>query len=233
MDEAKTYYANIVMPYGKAVLQSLDRLAGLEIDMIAPSHGLIWRRHAAEIVAAYRDWANHRPQAQGAGDLRHDVGEHRGDGRGDSGRGRRSRASSASLIHVRRSNLTRIAAEVLDAAAVAFGSATLNRGMMPMAAAALCYLEGLRPLGKAAVAFGSYGWGRGGPEAVDRGPAPAGMGNPPRAAPGPLAPHARGARRVPPSRPAAGRTGRRPQQQSACLNDPKMRHRVPCPTDYV
>ena len=74
---------------------------------------------------------------------------------------------SASLIHVRRTNLTRIAAEVLDAAAVAFGSSTLNRGMMPMAAATLSYLEGLRPLGKAAMAFGSYGWGRGGPEAID------------------------------------------------------------------
>ena len=61
MDEAKTYYANIVMPYGQAVLKTLERLAGLEIGMIAPSHGLIWRRHAAEIVAAYRGWANHRP----------------------------------------------------------------------------------------------------------------------------------------------------------------------------
>jgi flavorubredoxin len=72
------------------------------------------------------------------------------------------------LIPIRRSNLTRIASEVLDAAAVAFGSSTLNRGMMPMAAATLCYLEGLRPLGKAAFSFGSYGWGRGGPEAVDQ-----------------------------------------------------------------
>ena len=34
-------------------------------------------------------------------------------------------------------------------------------------AAMLSYLEGLRPQGKAAVAFGSYGWGRGGPEAID------------------------------------------------------------------
>ncbi len=60
MQEAKTYYANIVMPFGKSVLSCLERIAGLEIDMIAPSHGLIWRRHGAEIVAAYRDWANHR-----------------------------------------------------------------------------------------------------------------------------------------------------------------------------
>jgi flavorubredoxin len=40
--------------------------------------------------------------------------------------------------------------------------------MMPMAAATLSYLEGLRPMHKAAVAFGSYGWGLGGPEGVDQ-----------------------------------------------------------------
>ena len=57
--------------------------------------------------------------------------------------------------------------EVLDAATVAFGSSTLNQGMMPMAAAVLTYLKGLRPAGKAGFAFGSYGWGKGGPEAVN------------------------------------------------------------------
>ena len=72
----------------------------------------------------------------------------------------------AQLIHVRRSNLTRIATEVLDAAAIAFGSATLNQGMMPAAGAVLTYLKGLRPVGKAGFAFGSYGWGKGGAEAV-------------------------------------------------------------------
>ncbi len=72
------------------------------------------------------------------------------------------------LIHVRRSNLTRIAAEMIDAAAAAFGSSTLNRGMMPMAAAVLTYLKGLRPTGKAGFAFGSYGWGTGGPETIDQ-----------------------------------------------------------------
>ena len=37
---------------------------------------------------------------------------------------------------------------------------------MPMVGAALTYLKGLRPAGKAGFAFGSYGWGKGGPEAV-------------------------------------------------------------------
>jgi flavorubredoxin len=167
MDEAKTYYANIVMPYGKAVQTTLEKVAGLEVDMIAPSHGVIWRTHGGQIVAAYRNWAAHRPEPKVV--VIYDtmwestaaMAQAILDGASLSG-------VTTRLIHIRRSNLTRIAAEVLDAAAVAFGSSTLNRGMMPMAAAVLSYLEGLRPQNKVAVAFGSYGWGRGGPEAVDK-----------------------------------------------------------------
>ena len=167
MQEAKTYYANIVMPFGKPVLACLQRVAGVEIDTIAPSHGLIWRRHGAEIVAAYRDWANHRakPKVLVIYDT---MWESTAAMAQAILAGATQPGVHTQLIPIRRSNLTRIASEVLDAAAVAFGSSTLNRGMMPMAAAALCYLEGLRPLGKAALAFGSYGWGRGGPEAVDQ-----------------------------------------------------------------
>jgi anaerobic nitric oxide reductase flavorubredoxin len=166
MQEAKTYYANIVMPYGKAVLQTLDRLAGLKINMIAPSHGVIWRKHFPTILAEYRHWANHRPKSKvlviydTMWESTSTMAEAILDGASQPG-------VDAELISIRRSNLTHIAGEVLDAAAVAFGSATLNRGMMPMAAATLCYLEGLRPMKKAAVAFGSYGWGVGGAEAVD------------------------------------------------------------------
>ena len=39
---------------------------------------------------------------------------------------------------------------------------------MPMQGAVLTYLKGLRPVGKAGFAFGSYGWGAGGPEAIDK-----------------------------------------------------------------
>lgn len=166
MREAKTYYANIVMPYGKPVLQCLDKLAGVEIATIAPSHGLIWRRHVAEIVAAYRDWASHRckPKVLVVYDTMWQSTETMAQAILE---GAARPGVNASLIHVRRSNLTKIATEMLDAAAVAVGSPTLNRRMMPMIAAMLCYLDGLRPLGKAAVAFGSYGWGRGGPEDIN------------------------------------------------------------------
>ncbi|MEE9602488.1 MAG: FprA family A-type flavoprotein, partial [Thermoguttaceae bacterium] len=53
LEEAKTYYANIVMPYGRPVFAALEQAATLDIDMIAPSHGVVWRSHAGEIVEAY------------------------------------------------------------------------------------------------------------------------------------------------------------------------------------
>jgi flavorubredoxin len=69
-------------------------------------------------------------------------------------------------MHVRRTSMTRIATEILDAGAIAVGSSTLNRTLMPTAAALLAYLEGLRPVDRVGLAFGSYGWGVGGPEQI-------------------------------------------------------------------
>jgi len=166
LDHARAYYANIVMPYGKQVLGCLKRAAELEIEMIAPSHGVIWRSAVADILAAYGDWAVCRaePKVLVIYDTMWKSTERMAaaimEGASQTG-------VEAMLINIRRSNLTRIATEVIDAAAIAFGSATLNRGMMPMAGAVLTYLKGLRPTNKAGFAFGSYGWGRGGPEAID------------------------------------------------------------------
>ncbi len=168
MYEAKTYYANIIMPYGKAVQSCLERTAGLDHRMIAPSHGVIWRSQGREIVDAYRRWAAHRPLPKVL--VLYDTMWESTAAMAEAILAGATQPGVATvLINIRRSNLTRIASEVLDAAAVAFGSSTLNRGMMPMVAAVLSYFEGLRPAGKAAMAFGSYGWGKGGPEAIDGG----------------------------------------------------------------
>jgi len=166
MAEAKTYYANIVMPYGKRVAAVLQQAAKLDIEMIAPAHGVIWRSHIAKILEAYKAWADCRPRPKVLV-----IYDTMWDSTGAMARAIHEGASqpgvAAELIHIRRSSLTRIATEVLDAAAIAFGSATLNQGMMPMAAAVLTYLKGLKPAGKAGLAFGSCGWSKGGPEAVE------------------------------------------------------------------
>jgi flavorubredoxin len=76
-------------------------------------------------------------------------------------------AVDVKLFHVRATTGTRLATEILDAAAFAAGSPTLNGTLMPAMADALTYLKGLRPAGKAGFAFGSFGWGRGGVEEVE------------------------------------------------------------------
>jgi flavorubredoxin len=167
MEEAKTYYANIIMPYGKSVNACLQRIKELDIETIAPSHGIIWRRHAEKILSAYRRWMDFVPEPkvlivydtmwESTAEMAQAILE-----------GAAQDGVQVKLIHLRRTNLTRLATEVLDAAAVAFGSATLNNNMMPSAAAALCYLEGLKPRAKSGFAFGSYGWGKGGTEKVEQ-----------------------------------------------------------------
>ena len=166
MEEAKTYYANVIMPFGKQVAKVLEEAAELDLDMIAPSHGVIWRSHVPAILQAYGNWATCRPEPKVLV-----IYDTMWDATGQMARAIHQGASlpgvAAELIHIRSSNLAKIATEVLDAATVAFGSSTLNQDLLPMAGAVLTYLKGLRPVNKAGLAFGSYGWSHGGPEAVD------------------------------------------------------------------
>ena len=165
--EAKAYYANIIMPYGKSVTTALDAAAALPLRVVAPSHGVIWRSHFARILDAYRGWSKHQaaPKVLIVFDTMWDSTSMMADA---LYAGANVEGVEVQLIHARRTSLTRLATEVLDAAALALGSATLNREMMPSMAAALSYIRGLRPQKKAGLAFGSYGWGRGSVEAIQQ-----------------------------------------------------------------
>ncbi len=168
LQEAKAYYANIVMLYGRPIAQTLDKAAELEIEMIAPSHGVIWRSHIKDVLEAYRQWVVCRPApkvvilyatmwksteqmalAMLEGAQEFDV--------------------EARFYNVDSTHMTHIVTEVLDCASLAIGSSTLNNGIMPSMAGVLCYMKGLRPTHKKGFAFGSYGWSkRGGPTEVGK-----------------------------------------------------------------
>ncbi len=55
--ESLRYYANIVGSFSKFVLKAIDKLKDLDISMIAPSHGIIWRENPGVIVDRYRKFA--------------------------------------------------------------------------------------------------------------------------------------------------------------------------------
>ena len=57
--EALRYYVNIVANFSARVLGAIEKLAGLPVDVIAPSHGLIWRKNPSRIVELYKKWAEY------------------------------------------------------------------------------------------------------------------------------------------------------------------------------
>ncbi len=165
MQEAKTYYANIVMPFGRPVAATLARLGGLKLAMVAPSHGIIWRSHFAKIVEAYQAWMVGKPVKKvvivfsSMWNSTRQMAEAVASGAEES-------PVEVKLIDAAATSDTNIVTEVMDCAAFAAGSPTLNMGILPRMAATLTYLRGLKPLGKSCFAFGSYGWASKGSEEV-------------------------------------------------------------------
>jgi flavorubredoxin len=167
--EAKAYYANIVTPYGKQVQKTLEAGSKLAIEMIAPSHGLIWRKHLSAILDAYTNWSANKTEPKIV--ILYDSMWESTTRLADevlAGINSVSQTINVQLLHARRNTLTRIATEMLDTSAVAFGSATLNSQMLPAMAAALNYIKGLKFAKKPAFAFGSCGWGIGGAEQISK-----------------------------------------------------------------
>jgi len=165
MQEAVKYYANILMLYGRQIKRVLKQAGDFSIDMIAPSHGIIWRRHISDILEKYGRWVDSRPRPKVLV-IYDSMWESTRIMAQAIARGVTEAGAEAKLLWVRASGLTDIATEVLDSAAIAFGSPTLNKEMMPMMGALLTYLKGLEPRGKEVLLFGSTGWGRGATEAM-------------------------------------------------------------------
>jgi flavorubredoxin len=160
IDEARKYYANIVMPYGAQVLKALDALKGLEIDVIGPSHGIIWRSHIPEILSLYQRWARGetRVKAVIAYDTMWGSTEKMAQaiekGLVDGG-------VQVRVYRLSDSDKSDIVKELLEAKALLAGSPTLNNNLFPSVAEFLTYVKGLRPKGRVGAAFGSYGWAPG------------------------------------------------------------------------
>ncbi len=159
-EEAEKYYANIVLPFGEQVKKALDVISGLDIDMIAPSHGLIWRKHLGEIIESYKKWANNFTEERAiiaydtmwgstekiALAVQHAFVE---------------KGVSALVMNLRENHISDVMRYILTAKYICIGSPTLNKGMLPTVAALMCYMRGLAPKKRVSLAFGSYGWAGG------------------------------------------------------------------------
>lgn len=167
--QAKKYYANIVMPYSRHVQKALKSFEGCEVDMIAPSHGVIWRSHVAEILGEYGRWSSLAPDDSAI--VVYDSMWHTTEDMAlEIVEAFIECGVPTRLFDLKANHISDIMTDLLSAKFVAVGSPTLNNGMMPTVAAFLCYLKGLSPKagweGRVGIPFGSYGLGTNGPDEV-------------------------------------------------------------------
>ena len=159
MPHAKKYFANILLLYSPLILKLLEtvRESGLQIKMICPDHGIIWRKDPLKIVNAYAQWCNQVPERKAV--VVYDSMWHSTE--------KMALAITDSLgkegvdtkpMHLRKWHRSDIMTEVLDAGAVILGSPTLNNNIFPTLGDFLAYFKGLKPKNKIVAAFGSFGW---------------------------------------------------------------------------
>ncbi len=159
MPHAKKYFANILLLYAPKILKLAEQITemGLDIQMICPDHGIIWRKDPGKIINAYVEWSRQEPAQKAI--VIYDtmwkstklMAEAIADGIAETG-------VAVEPVHIRSSHRSEIMTEVLDAKAIVVGSPTLNNGLFPSVSDILTYMKGLRPQNKIGAAFGSYGW---------------------------------------------------------------------------
>lgn len=158
-EEAIKYYANILTPFSPLVSRKIGEVLALNlpVDMIAPSHGVIWRKDPLQIVKRYQEWSSQKPEKtaviiydtmwEGTRRMAEAIGQ-----------GIAAEGIQHKLFHVGVSDRNDVVTEIFKAKAVVVGSPTFNQGVLPTITPILEDLRGLKFQNKIGAAFGTYGW---------------------------------------------------------------------------
>ena len=157
LESAKRYYAEIMMPFRNAIKKNIEKISDLEIEMIAPSHGPIYR-NADFIIDAYKDWISDKVKNKVVVAY---VSMH---GSTEKMVKFFIDALIEKDIEVQPFNLTKtdigeLAIALVDAATVVIGTPMVLTGPHPLAVYATYLMNILRPKTKFVSIIGSYGWG--------------------------------------------------------------------------
>jgi len=159
--ECIKYYANILTPFSSLVEKKIDEFKNLNVpvDMICPSHGVIWRNNPLQIVGKYLEWSRNYGENQIT--LVYDT----------MWNGTKNMAEAIAkgikaaddkvvvkLFNISHSDKNDVVAEVFKSKAILIGSPTINRGVLSAIAGFMEQIRGLKFKEKKAAAFGTYGW---------------------------------------------------------------------------
>lgn len=159
--EAIKYYANILTPFSSLVTNKIKEVLSLNLplNMIATSHGVIWRDNPAQIVEKYLQWADNYQENQIT--IVYDTMWNATKRMAEAiAEGIRSvtPGTTVKLYNAAEEDKNDIITELFKSKAFLFGSSTVNKGIMNATGGLLEMLRGLGFKNKKATAFGSYGW---------------------------------------------------------------------------
>jgi flavorubredoxin len=159
MTESAKYYANILYLFSPLIRKLLKAVGEMNLDlkMIAPDHGVIWRTHQQEILKAYDRWSRNESEKKAL--VIYDSMWHSTEKMAHAiGAGLEEVGVSTNMVNLHVHHRSDVMTQVLGAKAVVLGSSTLNNGLLPRMAGFLMYMRGLKPTNKFGAAFGSFGW---------------------------------------------------------------------------
>jgi flavorubredoxin len=160
-EECIKYYANILTPFSALVTRKIEELVNMKVpvEIIAPSHGIVWRKDPMQIVEKYLAWAKDYQEDriailydsmwEGTRKLAEAIAQ---------GISEASPASTISVMNTAKTDKNDVITDVFRSKAILVGSPTINKGILNSTAGILEVIEGLRFKGKKAAAFGCSGW---------------------------------------------------------------------------
>ncbi|MFA7577242.1 MAG: anaerobic nitric oxide reductase flavorubredoxin [Candidatus Muiribacteriota bacterium] len=159
--EAIKYYANILTPFSAMLTRKLGEITALNlpIDIIATSHGVIWRDNPMQIVEKYAAWANDYQENQVT--IVYDTmwnGTKRMAEKIAEGIKLKSSDTEVKLFNLPKSDINDVITEVFKSKAVLLGSPTINRSILHSIAGFVHFMAEMKFKNKKAAAFGCYGW---------------------------------------------------------------------------
>jgi anaerobic nitric oxide reductase flavorubredoxin len=161
--EALRYYVNIVAVFSKPVLNAIAKLADVPVSVIAPSHGLIWRKNPERIVELYSQWAKYAtgPTEAGITLLYGSMYGNTEKMMNAVAQGISREGLPLSIFDVTHTHVSYILPSLWTQQGVVVGAPTYEGSLFPPMAQALDMATHKRIRNKKVARFGSYGWSGG------------------------------------------------------------------------
>lgn len=157
--EAIKYYANILTPFSPLIKKKVEQIKALNLplDMIAPSHGVIWRKDAAQIIEKYYEWSQEYNEGNVViiYDTMYDATKNMGEAIGE---GLAKNNIKYKMFNASVTDQSDLLTEIFKAKGIIIGCCTVNNSYMRSIAGLMDEIKGHKFKGKVGAAFGSYGW---------------------------------------------------------------------------